>query len=153
MASKNEKPHLTAGLFRIFFVSSTVLLVLLATLMLVAPTGVIAATATPVWCANVVGAVSVRPVPAAPDVPTAQEKGYDLSLSTWQGLSAPKGLPKPVKASLVQAFEKSMKDPQSIQMLRKLDCSVTYYSPEETEKKIQEENKLFLEVWDRIGKK
>lgn len=34
MARKNEKPHLTAGLFRILFVSSTVLLVLLATLML-----------------------------------------------------------------------------------------------------------------------
>jgi hypothetical protein len=31
---KNEKPHLTAGLFRISFVSSTVLLVLLAILML-----------------------------------------------------------------------------------------------------------------------
>ena len=91
--------------------------------------------------------------PSLPDVPTASERGFDLSLSTWQGLRAPKGLPKPVRDSLVQAFEKAMKDPQILQMLAKLDCSVNFLNPEETEKQSQAEYKLFLEVWEQIGKK
>jgi tripartite-type tricarboxylate transporter receptor subunit TctC len=91
--------------------------------------------------------------PSLPEVPTASERGFDISLSTWQGLRAPKGLPKPVRDSLVQAFEKAMKDPQILQMLAKLDCSVNFLNPEETEKQSQAEYKLFLEVWEKIGKK
>jgi tripartite-type tricarboxylate transporter receptor subunit TctC len=88
-----------------------------------------------------------------PDVPTALEKGYDIALSSWQGLRAPKGLPKPVSAILIDAFQKTMKDPQIIQSMAKFDCSVTYFSPEEMEKKNQEEYKLYLDVWEKIGKK
>lgn len=91
--------------------------------------------------------------PGLPDVPTSLEKGYDIALASWQGLRGPKGLPKPVKASLVSAFEKTVKEPPIIQMLAKIDCGVTYFSPEETEKKTQEESKLFSEIWEKIGKK
>ncbi len=91
--------------------------------------------------------------PFLPDVPTALEKGYDISLSTWQGLSAPKGLPKSVGATLISAFEKAMKDPQVIQSMAKFYSSVTYLSPEETGKKALEEYKLYLDIWEKIGKK
>jgi len=91
--------------------------------------------------------------PFLPDVPTALEKGYDIVLSTWQGLSAPKGLPRPVTASLINAFEKTMKDQDLVQSLAKFSASVTYFSPEEVEKKGQEEYKLFLDIWEKLGTK
>jgi len=68
--------------------------------------------------------------PGLLDVPTALEKGYDIVLSSWQGMRGPKGLPKSVRASLINAFEKTVKEPQIIQMLAKSDCRVTYFSPE-----------------------
>jgi len=91
--------------------------------------------------------------PGLPDVPTALEKGYDIVLASWQGLRGPKGIPKPVKATLISAFEKTVKEPLIVQNLAKLDCEVTYFSPEEVDKKVREENKLFSDIWDKIGKK
>ena len=86
-------------------------------------------------------------------MPTALEKGYDIVYSTWFGLRGPKGIPPAAKAKLVNAFEKSAKDPQVISLLAKIDCDANYLSPEEQEKKSQAEYKLYMDVWGKIGKK
>lgn len=91
--------------------------------------------------------------PSLPDVPTSYEKGFNVSLTSWQGLRAPKGLPKPVRDSLVQAFEKTMKDPEILQAMVKLGGGITYWNPEETEKHTQDEYRLFSDIWAKIGKK
>lgn len=91
--------------------------------------------------------------PGFPDVPTAMEKGIDISVTSWFGLQAPKGLPKPVRASLVQAFESASKDPQIVSALTKAGLNVTYTSPEEMDKRIQDEYKLFLDTWEEALKK
>lgn len=88
--------------------------------------------------------------PNLPNVPTALERGFDIKLSSWQGLRGPKGLPKPARDSLVQAFEKTMKDPQVIQLLANLNASVDYLSPEEMDKKTRDDYKLFLDTWEKV---
>lgn len=40
-----------------------------------------------------------------PDVPTAVEEGYDVPVSQYRALAAPKGLPEDVKARLVEAVD------------------------------------------------
>jgi tripartite-type tricarboxylate transporter receptor subunit TctC len=42
--------------------------------------------------------------PALPDVPTAREQGFDVSLEGWRGIAAPKGLSR----STIQLLEKSI---------------------------------------------
>src|SRR3954463_262226 len=42
--------------------------------------------------------------PALPDVPTAREQGFDVSLEGWRGIAAPKG----VSRSTIQLLEKSI---------------------------------------------
>lgn len=86
------------------------------------------------------------------DVPTAMERGYDIFSSIWFGLQAPKGLPKTVRDTLVQAIEKTVKDAEVISRLAKLGFNTTYLSPEEADRKIQEEYKLFLNIWEEVGK-
>lgn len=43
-----------------------------------------------------------------PDVPTALEEGYDVPVSQYRALAAPKGLPEDVKAKLVDAVDKTL---------------------------------------------
>jgi len=58
--------------------------------------------------------------PALPDVPTAREQGFDVSLAAWRGIAVPKGTPKPVIASLEAAIRKTTETPEFVQACEKL---------------------------------
>ncbi|WP_052719329.1 tripartite tricarboxylate transporter substrate binding protein [Halomonas sp. HG01] len=45
-----------------------------------------------------------------PEVPTFKESGYDLVLSVWRGIAAPKGLPQEVKEEWVAAVQQIVDD-------------------------------------------
>ncbi len=53
--------------------------------------------------------------PAFPDVPTAREQGFDVSLEAWRGIALPKGTPKPVIAALEAAVRKTVESPEFAQ--------------------------------------
>src|SRR5205807_9848994 len=46
--------------------------------------------------------------PALPDVPTAKEQGFDVSLEAWRGIAVPRGTPKAAIASLEAAIRNSV---------------------------------------------
>ena len=48
---------------------------------------------------------------ALPDVPTAQEQGYSVLMTSERGLAGPKGLPADIVKRLNDAIEASLKDP------------------------------------------
>jgi len=55
---------------------------------------------------------------ALPDVPTLAELGLrDFDVSAWFGLAAPTGLPAAMVASLEQALQKVMRDPEVIRVM------------------------------------
>ncbi|REC96468.1 Bug family tripartite tricarboxylate transporter substrate binding protein [Kushneria indalinina] len=45
-----------------------------------------------------------------PDVPTFQEAGYDLTLTVWRGIAAPKGIPEEVEQQWVEAIQQIVAD-------------------------------------------
>jgi tripartite-type tricarboxylate transporter receptor subunit TctC len=53
---------------------------------------------------------SDRRLATLPDVPTAQELGFDYHMSIWAGIFAPKGLPKEIADRLSDALDKSLDD-------------------------------------------
>lgn len=56
----------------------------------------------------------------APEVPTIDESGYPgFDLTAWYMLAAPAGLPDDVKATLIAAADKAMKDPAVVDALKK----------------------------------
>lgn len=56
---------------------------------------------------------SARRVAELPQVPTIAEAGYkELEIYSWQGISAPRGLPPAVKQTLVKALAATLSDPQ-----------------------------------------
>ncbi len=86
-----------------------------------------------------------------PDVPTMKEKGFDIEMTVWHRLLAPKRLPEASKAILAQAFKKTAEDPQVTSTLVKTGFDPLYLSPEETEKKVQTEYKLITGILIKIG--
>ena len=60
-------------------------------------------------------------LPTLPDLPTAHEAGLPgFEVSTWYGLYAPKGTPKPVLDRLLVALQTALKDPTVVQRFAEL---------------------------------
>lgn len=70
--------------------------------------------------------------PALPDVPTTAELGFPYAhFSTWFGVFAPAGVPKPVVDVLVSTLEKIFTNPEIGQRAAKAGLTVDYMDPEE----------------------
>lgn len=70
--------------------------------------------------------------PVLPDVPTLAEEGIPNSvIYSWQGLSAPKGLPKDIKAKLAKAAIEGLNDPSVAQSLKEQGLEIVADSPED----------------------
>jgi tripartite-type tricarboxylate transporter receptor subunit TctC len=54
---------------------------------------------------------ATRRSPQLPDVPTVRESGYDVNLSTWFGLFAPRGVPRDVSQRLNAEVVKLVSEP------------------------------------------
>jgi tripartite-type tricarboxylate transporter receptor subunit TctC len=64
---------------------------------------------------------------ALPDVPTLAESGLpDFDVSAWFGLAAPAGLPAAMVASLEQALQKIMRDPEVIRVMESRGADVGF---------------------------
>jgi len=46
--------------------------------------------------------------PALPDVPTAREQGFDVSVEAWRGIAVPHGTPRPIIAALETSIKKTI---------------------------------------------
>lgn len=89
---------------------------------------------------------------AIPGVPTMAEKGQaDASLSTWAELWAPAKTPKPVIDRLVQALDKTMKDPAVVSAIEKAGLQVEYNDPAATLKLVERENEVVRTAAKKLG--
>lgn len=67
-----------------------------------------------------------------PDVPTLAEAGVpNAVIYSWQGLSAPKGLPEPVKARLAEAAIAAFKDPEVSGKLEEQGLEIVASTPQD----------------------
>ena len=95
---------------------------------------------------------TTRRSPAVPNVPTMTEKGHaDASLSTWAELWAPAKTPKPVLDRLVQALDKTMKDPAVVSAIEKAGLQVEYNDPAVTLRLVERENEVVRTVVRKLG--
>ena len=73
-----------------------------------------------------------RRTPVLPDVPTLIESGLkDLSVYSWQGVAAPKGLPADVKQRIHAALVAALRDPQVTKKFTDIGLEVVANTPEQ----------------------
>ena len=87
-----------------------------------------------------------------PNIPTFPELGFKQELNfTWFGLHMPSGLPEEVKKVLVPAVEKAIKNPGLKARFEKMQFIVSYKSPAEMKKMINEEYERSVQIADKAG--
>lgn len=69
---------------------------------------------------RVLAVLTAKRDPSMPDVPTAMEQGFKISLEAWRGIAVPKGTPKPVIAALEAAIRATVESPEFIAGSEKL---------------------------------
>lgn len=78
--------------------------------------------------------------PLLPDVPTLEQAGVkNADVYSWQGIAAPKGLPKDVKTKLYDAIADALKDPGVKSKLEAQGFEVVADTPEDAERFVRNE--------------
>jgi len=91
--------------------------------------------------------------PAFPDVPTAREQGYDVSLEAWRGVAAPKGTPKNVIVALENAIKKTVESPEFVQACERLGARPAFMPASNFAQLIAKEDADLARIMDTIGLK
>ena len=89
--------------------------------------------------------------PAFPDVPTARESGYDVSLEAWRGIAAPKGTPAPVLAALEAAIKKTVESPEFIAGCERIGARPAFMGAAEFGKMIAAEDVELAKLMQLVG--
>jgi tripartite-type tricarboxylate transporter receptor subunit TctC len=75
-----------------------------------------------------------------PDVPTLTESGVKgADVFSWQGVAAPKGLPKDVKDKLHGAMVKALNDPEVVKSMNEQGIEIVANTPEQFQQFLQQE--------------
>lgn len=88
-----------------------------------------------------------------PDVPTARELGYDITMGRWRGLCVKNGTPSEIINYLADVFKKCSTDPsyKAIERANLLDLRPGWKGPEEYGKFWDEEYVRYKEIFDELG--
>lgn len=102
---------------------------------------------------RLIAALTANRDPAFPDVPTAREQGFEVSLEAWRGIAVPKGTPKPVIAALEAAIKKTVESQGFIQGCERLGARPTYLPAAEFGRLIAKEDAELARIMEIIGLK
>jgi putative tricarboxylic transport membrane protein len=91
--------------------------------------------------------------PAFPDVPTAREQGYDVSLEAWRGVAVPKGTPRKVIAVLEAAIKKTVESREFAEACLRLGVRPAFMPAAEFGALIAKEDTSLARVMEMIGLK
>ena len=91
--------------------------------------------------------------PVLPDVPTAHEQGYDITLEAWRGIAVPKGTPRPVIEMLEAAIRKTAENPEFIQAAQRLGVRSAFTPAAAFGEQIAKEDATMAVMMDLIGMK
>ena len=100
---------------------------------------------------RVLAAFQPRRHPIFPDVPTAQEAGYEGANGVWFLLMAPKGTPAPVLKYLQDAAKPAIEDPKFVRALAERGLDADYRPANVIKADLAREYKAHTEILQRIG--
>ncbi len=100
-----------------------------------------------------IATTGLKRTPATPDIPTIAETYPGFESSSWFGVLAPAGTPKPVIARLNADLHKSLKDATVAKRLAAVGFEITYGTPEQFTAYIKSETKKWAKVVKASGAK
>ncbi len=89
--------------------------------------------------------------PAAPDVPTAKELGYDVEFDLFRGLSVPRGTPDAIKAKLEDAMIKAANSESFKKRAAKLKFTLAPLGQKDFDAKLAKDNEQIAKLMKEAG--
>ncbi len=89
--------------------------------------------------------------PALPDVSTAREQGFDVSLEAWRGIAVPRGTPRPAIAILEAAIRKTAESSEFAEASERLGVRPAFMRSEEFGQLIAKEDVELARIMQVIG--
>jgi tripartite-type tricarboxylate transporter receptor subunit TctC len=90
--------------------------------------------------------------PLTPDLPTFAESGITgLETGVWFGFLAPKNTPDAVVAKLAASIEAVIRQPETVERLKKLGMEATYAPPAEFRERMDSEYKVLKQIVAEAG--
>ncbi|MBY0269746.1 MAG: tripartite tricarboxylate transporter substrate binding protein [Burkholderiales bacterium] len=102
---------------------------------------------------NGIVTTGIKRTPATPDIPTIAETYPGFESSSWFGVLAPAGTPKPIVTRLNADIHKSLQDAAVAKRLAAVGFEITYGTPEEFAAYIKSEIKKWAKVVKASGAK
>jgi tripartite-type tricarboxylate transporter receptor subunit TctC len=99
----------------------------------------------------VLGIAADQRVADYPDIPTMSEGGVDLTISSWQGVFAPRATPPAVIRRLSEAVAKVSANPQFVARMRDLLLGVRYLDSDAFAKFFAEQDGINLDLIRKLG--
>jgi len=94
---------------------------------------------------------SAERIPYLPDVKTAKEQGYEVEVTQYRFLTAPKGTPENVKTRLLEAAKKTFATPEYKQFNEQNSLTPMETSPDEVLKALQTDTATYKEQLNEFG--
>ncbi len=86
-----------------------------------------------------------------PDVETAIEQGYDITVNCWVGLLAPKGLDEAVKTTLVDAIRQAVESDEYIEFCKGRGCDYSFLDPDEFLEMANADTEYYAQLISELG--
>ena len=83
----------------------------------------------------------------APDVPTAKELGYDVTMGSYRGIVGPAGLSGDVKQTLIEALGEVANDPKFTEAMKEQGSPVEFSKGEAYEDLAKEQDEAAARIW------
>jgi tripartite-type tricarboxylate transporter receptor subunit TctC len=90
-------------------------------------------------------------LPAIPNVPTAKESGYDISVGTWRGLAVPMGTPETTVDFLVKTFSDAANSDQFKKFMKNTNNDIDILDAQAFGDKLASDNVMFKGLIESIG--
>ncbi len=100
---------------------------------------------------RILGVASDKRRPLYPKVPTWKEQGVNMSISSFEGLYAPKGLSPAIASTLEKAMATVTKNPEVLSKIEKLGLEMDYVGQSEFGKLVSETDIVLRDLVDELG--
>jgi tripartite-type tricarboxylate transporter receptor subunit TctC len=91
--------------------------------------------------------------PALPEVPTAKEQGFDVSVEAWRGIAVPRGTPRSVVSTLEAAIRQTAESAEFQKGSENLFVRPAYMRAEDFSALIAQEDATLARLMQRVGLK
>jgi tripartite-type tricarboxylate transporter receptor subunit TctC len=100
---------------------------------------------------KVLAVLAPQRLASAPNVPTAKELGYDVSVGTWRGFGVPLGTPPAIVAWLEKTFADGATSPAFAKFMKDTKNDIDILSSSEFAQKLARDNELFKTLITKLG--